>query len=646
MKSVKSTIASLKIGIPSVSRRMCFTLIISCFVMTGCALIKVKNEVDVALKSTVIVGRIFAESKEAGPIIVAAVSVDEGKKVAHYSVLHESGEYELMVEQGDYYIFAYRDRNRNLIYDAGEPVGQYGDPKVVSTRKIGVTSDIDIVIPEVGKNIVIPHGFVISSPVPKKLRSRQAGVITALDDELFSDEYGAKGFWEGYSFYKEFGANIYFIEDYDPDKIPVLFIHGAGGTPKGWKYFVDNLDRTRFQPWFFYYPTGSHINGMSHQLLWKLINLQTKYQFKKIYITAHSMGGLVAKSFIVNHGRQFPYVKLFISLATPWGGDKMAEYGVQQSPVVIPSWVDMQPEGDFIKSLYRVEIPKDISFYMFSGHLGGSNLFRSNNDGTIALTSIQDFRAQSEAKMNYSFNEDHTSILFSKKVVAQYNTILNEFYEKQNTLLHQSRGYIKVRFSYDYDLEGLRPRPLFILRSVDKKESETTIYLNDGDGKTLGPFPPGKYIANMVTMAAKTRVKEFSVSIENGKTKELEFVFIPDGVIRGCVTAPVDSEEIVLGLSERRYRSVDSQIKINSVTLVGNGIHRLSQQIEGEELLNFDPFIWRVDGCYNQCFGFFGLSAGDYKVIIKAKGYKTVIKNYSVVPGVPKYFNLTELIPD
>ena len=83
----------------------------------------------------------------------------------------------------------------------------------------------------------------------------------------------------------------------------------------------------------FYYPTGARIDSMSYLLLWKLSNLQTKYQLNKIYITAHSMDGLVAKSFIVNYGQQFPYVKLFISLATPWGGDRMAEYGVQQRRV-------------------------------------------------------------------------------------------------------------------------------------------------------------------------------------------------------------------------------------------------------------------------------------------------------------------------
>ncbi len=53
------------------------------------------------------------------------------------------------------------------------------------------------------------------------------------------------------------------------------------------------------------------------------------------------------------------------------------------------------------------------------------------------MSSIQDFRPQSEAKMNYVFNEDHASIIYSKEVPARYNAIINEFYEKQNASLHQ-----------------------------------------------------------------------------------------------------------------------------------------------------------------------------------------------------------------
>ncbi len=350
MKALNSFIDNSRAGKPSICQGVCITLVMTCFLAAGCSLIKLKKEVNKGLEGTSIVGRIHAKCKGTEPIIVAACSIGEETKIAHYTVLHDSGEYELGLDQGEYYVFAYRDENSNLVYDEGEAAGHHGDAKLVDARKVSVVYNIDIVIPEEGRTIEIPRGFQISSVRPKKLLSRQAGAITDIDDERFTRENGVKGFWEPYSFFTELGGNIFFLEEYDPEKTPVLFIHGAGGTPKSWKYFADNMDRTRFQPWFFYYPTGVRIQSMSHLLLWKLVNLQTKYQFNKIYITAHSMGGLLAKSFIVNNGLTFPYVKLFISLATPWGGDRMAEYGVRQSPAVIPSWIDMQPEGDFIES--------------------------------------------------------------------------------------------------------------------------------------------------------------------------------------------------------------------------------------------------------------------------------------------------------
>jgi len=587
---------------------------------------------------------------ENGPIVVAARSMSKGKEIAHYTVLHDSGEYELMVDQGKYYIFAYWDKNSNLVYEAGEPAGQHDNPKIVSAPAVGVVHDIDIVIPKEGRNIEISHGSKISSVKPQILHSRQAGDITDLDDERFSEEYGRKGFWEPTSFFKEFGGNIFFLEEYDPKKTPILFIHGATGTPKGWKYFVKHIDRTRFQPWFFYYPTGARIDSMSYLLLWKLVNLQTKYKFSKIYITAHSMGGLVARSFIINYGQQFPYVKLFISLATPWGGDRMAEYGVQQSPVVIPSWRDMQPEGDFIKSLYRKKMPKSISFYMFCGYKGDRNPFESNNDGTIALSSLFDYRPQSEAKMNYSFNEDHASIVFSKEVLSQYNTILDKFDEKQSASLHRSGGYIKVHFAYNYELDGVRPQSRFVLRPVGKKNAETITYLSDDDnGKIFGPYPSGKYYASLLTAAGKSIAKYVPVSIESNKTKALNFVLIPDGVIHGWVTTSLKPEDKFVGRPDVVYRSADNKINIQSITLTGNGILRILQPIMGEDVNYwdlFDLFISRSDFCYDKFFYFFGLPAGDYNILIKAKGYKPIEKKYSVIPGIPKDFRATELTPD
>ena len=74
------------------------------FCMTGCALVKLKKEVNRSLESTVIVGRVYGKFPGKGPIIVAACPAGEKNKIAHYTVLHDSGEYELMVNQGRYYV--------------------------------------------------------------------------------------------------------------------------------------------------------------------------------------------------------------------------------------------------------------------------------------------------------------------------------------------------------------------------------------------------------------------------------------------------------------------------------------------------------------------------------------------------------------
>lgn len=615
--------------------------------VTGCALVKLKKEFNQGLESTIITGRIYGEFTEKGPIIVTACDADNGNAIDGYTVLHDSGEYELLVGRGNYNIIAFQDKNGNLVYEANEPCAQYGDPTSVRAHGEGVVYDIDIEIPQDGEKIIIPRGTQISSMKPQKFYSRQAGVIADLDDDRFSEEYGIKGYWEPLSFFREMGGNIYFLEEYDPDKIPILYIHGATGTPKGWKNFVDRIDRDRYQPWFFYYPSGARIDSVSYLLFWKLINLQTKYQFNKIYITAHSMGGLVARSFIINYGQQFPYVKLFISLATPWGGDRMAEYGVRQSPVIIPSWIDMQPEGDFIKSLYQTEMPKSVNFYMFCGYRGSRNPFRSNNDGTITLSSIMDNRAQSEAKMNYVFNEDHASILSSEEVLSQYNAILDDSDEKQSSSRHRSGGYLKIHFDYNYEFAGIRPQSMFILRSVGKNNVETVSYLSSYDnGKTYGPFPSGKYLASMLTAAGKSTRKYISVSVESNEIKDLDFIFTPDGEIRGYVATSLEPYDKSPGRPEVVYRSADEEIEIQSIELTGNGICRTLKPLKGEDVNDWDLIISRIDFCYKRHFGFFGLPAGDYSLLIKAEGYKSIEKKYSVMPGIPEDFRTIELIPD
>ncbi|OQX14041.1 MAG: hypothetical protein BWK76_15285 [Desulfobulbaceae bacterium A2] len=626
-------------GIPAI-------ILLFCCILSGCTLIKLKKEVNESLESTIVTGRVATNFSVKYPIIVAACSINQGSiEIAHHTVLHDAGEYELLVGAGEYFIFAYCDTNCNFVYEPGELAGQYGDNKIVSVPAGGVVHQIDIVIPEKEGKIAVPPGCIITQTIPAKLHSRLAGAITNLDNEYFSEEYGSKGFWEPVEFYKTLGGNIYFLEEYDPQKIPILFIHGATGTPAGWKFFVDNLDRTRFQPWFFYYPSGARIKSMSYLLFWKLLNLQIKYKFDQIYITAHSMGGLVARSFLLDYGKFFPYTQLFISLATPWGGDKMAEYGVQQSPAVIPSWIDMQPEGEFIQSLYREKLNDSISFYMFSGHRGGRNPFQTNNDGTISLSSILDLRPQAEAKMNYTFNEDHASIIYSKDVLNQYNTIVNT-YNNSTKSSKQAGGNIQINFSYNYHVDGTKPWPSLILRPCDTKRSETVIYLSDTDsGKILGPFPPGDYTVSIIAPASFPTTTNIPVTLASGTTEEVNFTLTPDGTLAGYVTAALQPEDRPVGMPAERYLPKDKKIKINALVLRGEGVHKTLHPLEDETINYTDLGISRTDFCHNGLFNFYGLPTGTYELVIHASGYQPKTESYVVTPGKQEEYKIMLLTP-
>jgi hypothetical protein len=112
------------------------------------------------------------------------------------------------------------------------------------------------------------------------------------------------------------------------------------------------------------------------------------------------------------------------------------------------------------------------------------------------------------------------------------------------------------------------------------------------------------------------------------------------------VTASLSDEDRHVGMPDYRYRSADRGIHLESVTLKGNGIHRTLKATEGEEIVSDDYLISRSDFCYNRCFGFFGLPRGSYTLRIEAREYAPIVIHYSVVPGTPKYFRMTELTLD
>lgn len=102
---------------------------------------------------------------------------------------------------------------------------------------------------------------------------------------------------------------IYFLEPYDPQKIPILFVHGLMSSPHAWINFVNDLNanpefRKRYQPWVLFYPSGGPIGGNALRLREHLKDLEKRYPLKRnMVVVGHSMGGLLTQMQVTDSKR-------------------------------------------------------------------------------------------------------------------------------------------------------------------------------------------------------------------------------------------------------------------------------------------------------------------------------------------------------
>lgn len=110
-------------------------------------------------------------------------------------------------------------------------------------------------------------------------------------------------------------AGLYQFEAYDPEKIPVVFVHGLMSRPETWvpavnELMADKQVRERYQFWFFLYPTGlpvwasaAKLRGEMDRFRAALDPSRSNPPFKRMVLAGHSMGGLIASLQIREGGR-------------------------------------------------------------------------------------------------------------------------------------------------------------------------------------------------------------------------------------------------------------------------------------------------------------------------------------------------------
>jgi pimeloyl-ACP methyl ester carboxylesterase len=110
---------------------------------------------------------------------------------------------------------------------------------------------------------------------------------------------------------------VYMLEPFDPNRIPVVMVHGLWSSPMTWMPMFNDLRsfrelRKNYQFWFYQYPTGQPFWISSAQMRADLAelrqNLDPHHQsvvLDQMVLVGHSMGGLVSRMQTIESGQEF-----------------------------------------------------------------------------------------------------------------------------------------------------------------------------------------------------------------------------------------------------------------------------------------------------------------------------------------------------
>jgi len=124
-------------------------------------------------------------------------------------------------------------------------------------------------------------------------------------------------------------TGLYMMQPYEPDKIPVLFVHGLWSSPITWIQMFNDLRnspeiRQYYQFWFYLYPTGEPFWFSAAQLRRDLAAARAVLDPRRehpaldqMVLVGHSMGGLLSRLQTLDSGDDFwhllsdrPFVEL------------------------------------------------------------------------------------------------------------------------------------------------------------------------------------------------------------------------------------------------------------------------------------------------------------------------------------------------
>lgn len=373
--------------------------------------------------SAVIKGRIVSADRGKSATLIAAYRLgDNGAaEFTGYASINAYGPFMMYLPEGRYQLYALTDYNANGLFENNEISGVCGSPSAprgIALREGDLLTDIVIHTSKFNRyTLTLPAALSFNENQRVVKQVTHNGQVLKIYSEYFSPENAQTGYWHPSSFMQTFGAHIYLTEEYNPRKIPILFVHGTEGSPHNWIYLCMRLDRSRYQPMFYYYPSGIRLSLAAALLNEELRELHEKFGFQKMAIVAHSVGGLASRAFISRYvsDKQNAFIKLFITFATPWSGFEMADASQRLPHKSIPAWVDLGTQSNFIQNMMNEKLPPHISHYIFFG-----------TKDKLSGDKAKDERALACAVKSLEFDCTHDTILSDRKVFTRFNAVLEK----------------------------------------------------------------------------------------------------------------------------------------------------------------------------------------------------------------------------
>ncbi|HQX52447.1 MAG TPA: alpha/beta fold hydrolase [Planctomycetaceae bacterium] len=111
-------------------------------------------------------------------------------------------------------------------------------------------------------------------------------------------------------------SGLYMVQPYDPDRIPVLMVHGVWSSPMTWMEMFNDLQadpeiRRKYQFWFYLYPTGEPLAFSAAKLRDELQKVRhdcdpylRNDRLDEMVVVGHSMGGLISQMLTINSGNR------------------------------------------------------------------------------------------------------------------------------------------------------------------------------------------------------------------------------------------------------------------------------------------------------------------------------------------------------